>query len=828
MKHARHRALRRYSGLAGKYLVQQRKRTSLTIVAVVLSVALITSAGVFAQSIRELAIENVRARFGGFYAQVDGFSADQLRRLRHHLVTETVGSTIVVGTMPLTDELRAFVHAPDRTWIDAMGYHLVDGRFPSGPGEIAIERWLLQAARRPADLGGEVAATLVLGGRSAAGSGPTNAKVTYTVVGFIAPDAAGIAEGVAAALISQADAHTLLGADARYRAAFTTTDRIAPQEAIATVASSFALDADEVYQNTALLAAIGESRSSVHNDAIRSVEGIVALVLIAATVAVIYNSFAISVTERIRQFGILRTVGATPRQIRRVVYRQAGIIALAGAPIGLAAGLVAVRLVVLVFNSLSMDIGFAGVSMTYPLHVLIGGPVLGAISVYASALLPARAAGRVSPLQAVLAEGRFVKDRIKARRSPLLSRVFGISGRIASQNLRRHPGRFAVTVFSIGIGVALFVTFAGFFRIMTLAASSAGSAEIRGDVTVTVRGEEPVPIAENGRETIESLPWVESLFGLYEAPGYVVLPAEEFGDVEDQVEAEVADHVRETTGQTGPVGEISVLGLEEEGLLRIRPLILDGWRTPDEFVTIGGAYVPEGYYDIGETLPLVVDGRRVDLPVVGLADLLPGGNYNSATVVTSIETARRIAGSDGYTGMEVDVAAGASAQDVARSIEAVIGNREDVFAFDMSAVEQSGRQINLQMSILLYGLVAVVGLIGALNIVNTITTNLILRVREFGTLRAVGMSGAQMRGMVRVEAVLYGVWAVVGGGAVGAGLTRMLYNSVGELQSIPWQFPWSSLLASVIVAVGLSMLSAAAPMRRISQMDIVESIRGVE
>jgi putative ABC transport system permease protein len=254
---------------------------------------------------------------------------------------------------------------------------------------------------------------------------------------------------------------------------------------------------------------------------------------------------------------------------------------------------------------------------------------------------------------------------------------------------------------------------------------------------------------------------------------------------------------------------------------------LEGRRSYGALAEGGGVYIPDGFYEIGDVLSVVVGGRAVDLPVVGVADTLPGGNYNPGTAVAAIETVRAIAEDEGYTGLEVELVPGTDAQDVARSIEAIAGNRNDVFAFDMTTVEESGEQIGLQMSILLYGLVAVVSLIGAVNIINTITTNIILRVREFGTLRAVGMSARQMRGMVRIEAVLYGFWAVLGGGAIGVALTRMIFNNVTQVQAIAWQFPWVSVTVSTVAAVGLSLASAAIPMRRITDMSIVESIRTV-
>ncbi len=830
----------RYTALAGRYLRRQRRRTALTIFAVILAVALITAAGVFAQGIRELGVENVRSLHGGFYATLEDVTPAEQQRLASHLMTDQAGSTVYLGSAPLTAELQSFVHAPDEVWLDLQGYTLSEGSYPAAPGQIAVERWVFSAARRPVAVGDEVTLTIRAEsddgavGSGAAGEGagrpegaqpPPATERTFTVVGFLTPNSTGVSRGVAEAIVSPAEARSVRGQDAPAVVGFTTKEAYAPQEAIAEVAASIGRTPEALSRNTALLAAMGESGMDRADAALRTVQGIVAGILLVATIAVIYNSFAISVTERIRQFGIIRTVGATPRQMRRLVYRQAAVIAGIGAPLGLAAGLPAVRIVVAIFNGLDLDIGFAGVGMTYPPVILIGGPLLGIAAVFVSAIAPARLAARVSPLEAVLAEGRFVKDRVRARRSPILSRLFGISGRLATQNLRRHRGRFLVTVFSIGVGVALFITFAGFFNILSTTITSISGEVGETDVNVYTRQEESgesEPLSPRQRTLIEELPGVQTVIGLHEVPAYVAFPAEGYEGVEDTVETDVADRVRQVTGKRGPVASFSVLGLDDQGLSRVREMLLQeqsGGR---------GVYVPEGYYEVGDTMTLVIDGQGAELPVTGVAATLPVGNANADTAVTSLDSARELSGAGGYTSFRVRLTRDAVAADVVRAIQALTGERSDVVVVDLSEMQDTQEAIRLQFSILLYGLVAVVSLIGALNIVNTITTNLIIRIREFGTLRAVGMSGVQMRAMVRIEAVLYGIWAWVGGAAVGVLLTRLMFNNVNSLQAIPWNFPWESLVAAFMAVVGISVLSAAAPMKRIGAMNIVESIRMTE
>ena len=251
----RERDMKRYTGLARRYLGQQRKRTVLTIVAVVLSVALITSAGVFAQSIRELGVENVRERFGGFYGRLSNLSGEEVERLRLHAAVAKAGSLVYVGTASLTPELSVTMIAPDNQWIETQGFALSAGRFPSQPGEVAVERWIFQAARRPASIGDvvklevqPVAHERSAGGRStgqeAPGGNPVPAATgvpaprELTVVGFIDPSSGGVASGTSTAVVTQSEAAAILPAAPRFTAAFTTRSELEPQEAIASVARS--------------------------------------------------------------------------------------------------------------------------------------------------------------------------------------------------------------------------------------------------------------------------------------------------------------------------------------------------------------------------------------------------------------------------------------------------------------------------------------------------------------------------------------------------------------------------------------------------------------
>lgn len=413
-------------------------------------------------------------------------------------------------------------------------------------------------------------------------------------------------------------------------------------------------------------------------------------------------------------------------------------------------------------------------------------------------------------MEAVLAEGRFVRDRIKSRRYPLLGGLFG------------------VTVFSIGLGIALFTTFTGFFSILNAASSNIDDEIIRGDISVVARRHDPKPIPEEDRRLIAEIPGVDSVSGLFELPCYMVLPDKYCAEIKGMVPDNIAEETQRITGKEGPVAQLSLLGLEDETVKTLRSRILYGWHDPDELKEMRGVYVPDGLMDIEEKPSVMINGRNVTFTAAGIADSLPAGNINNATIAAPFSFVRELAGNTGYTGLEFQAASDTDTQDIVLAIEALIGNNNDIMVIHLTSRREARTSVTKQFSILLYGLVAVVSLIGALNIINTITTNLILRTREFGTLRAVGMSGKQMRLMIRIEAFLYGFWALLGGGTVGVLLYRLMYSSVMEHQAIPWEFPWLNLLVSGLAAVLLGLFSSAVPMERITRMNIVESIRAVE
>jgi len=174
--------------------------------------------------------------------------------------------------------------------------------------------------------------------------------------------------------------------------------------------------------NNRLLRLSAQSDNSTVNNALTKILIFITILVMVCTVAVIYNAFNISVLERISQFGMLRCVGATPGQIRNIVFKEAGFLSILGIPVGLVCGVLAMKAVMYLINSLDNNalVFFKDLQVGVSLPVFIVSAVLGVVTVYLSALGPARQAARISPLEAVRNTGSYVKENFNpcGKKSP--------------------------------------------------------------------------------------------------------------------------------------------------------------------------------------------------------------------------------------------------------------------------------------------------------------------------------------------------------------------------------------------------------------------------
>ena len=131
----------------------------------------------------------------------------------------------------------------------------------------------------------------------------------------------------------------------------------------------------------------------------------------------------------------------------------------------------------------------------------------------------------------------------------------------------------------------------------------------------------------------------------------------------------------------------------------------------------------------------------------------------------------------------------------------------------------------LMLEILVYGFVIVVSLIGCVNIINTITTNIILRRREFAALKSIGLTQGGLKKMITLEGLLYGIMGTIFGSIIGSGLSYVMFKGMMTVRELRWGIPWNAVIIAGTAALAISYLAILAPLSRIKKENLIEVIR---
>ncbi|WP_406540947.1 ABC transporter permease [Clostridium ljungdahlii] len=438
-----------YKEITNKYLKHNKKRTMLTILGVILSVALITAVGLFIESLQNSFVESAINQNGSYHVKIQKITADDYSQLKANPKIEKVGIQEKWFESNLKDGKKIEINKYNKSALEFLpkSYNAVKGRLPEKEGEIAIENWAFSYMKGDLKIGDTIKFETDKGEEK-------KFKITGIIQNQAETQYNGIALGMTYSTIFNIEKSAVYVSIYKNAGISNTVSELSNK-----FKGNCILNKD-------LLDYSGEGSNDL-NKQLYGIAGVIIAIIVIATIAVIYNSFQISVIERMKQFGLLRAVGATPAQIRKIVLREASIISAIGIPLGLLSGIFAMFVVSKVFSIMS-DTAFNNLKIVIPYYVLVISALVGVISIYLSAFIPARAASKVSPLVAISSRTSISKEKISKKRGNILKRFLNIESLMAFKNIKRNKKKFRVTVFSMVISMALFIFFSSFINMMTI------------------------------------------------------------------------------------------------------------------------------------------------------------------------------------------------------------------------------------------------------------------------------------------------------------------------------------------------------------------------
>lgn len=919
-----------------KNLKLNRKRTIVTIVGIILATALLSALVTLVSSFQYSMIEYQKQKGGDFHVKFSNVKMSELSEFKNNRNIESTFETMGMGFAKLDgckneDKPYAYVMATDEAGFERGCFKLIEGRMAKNEDEIVIPRHLKTNGRIDIKVGDEI--TLDVGKRYDSNTegviwensayeheAETLTDIVtkhYKVVGIMERPGYGMEDYSAAGYTfvtysdelaaidngTKSEADTTLTVYSRYTQKAlrnkdaVTADIIGVDEKLFAKAnnSSVEMTAEEsdrflkemenakydIYMNGFLISYECVFPIDGRFKALFTVATVVALIIILTSVYCIKNSFNISITEKIRQYGMLASVGATRRQIKSSVKTEAAMLGVVGIPVGTMSGILASLILVKVVNALSAGwLNFA-LSFHTSLPALILAVILSIATIYFSATGSARRAAKVTPLEAIRNTKEIKIKSAKLKTPAIIGRIWGIGGVISYKNIKRNKKKYRTTVTSIVICSVTFIVIS-YFMSMAFSVVGMSYASVDYNIGINMSCKKDLDI-EKLSELLSGIEGAEDYLvgaGYYfdvDKPEYTKEYGEYCGQLYDDSEDvsqeflitvlndksydKYASDAGIKNADTGAIlvnkgtfdvyNEKSSKYVKEEMELykyKAGDTIRCGYNVYEDAVDDDNAVEGDtesstednsGYVD-EETINKGVR-KTVDVTIAGVTDKVPTcyNGYGNTSLLFMNQKGFESLWADGKSGNEFKpgnaiysayvVAENADEYQDTLEKETAENPEYSQISFYVSNMDKQMRDeksLFTLLGVFAYGLIVVIALIGITNIINTLSTGMELRSREFATLRSIGMTDKQFAGMVRLESVFISVKALVIGVPLGILISYLLCVMMNRMDdAIIYEPPYKAIILCIVVVIMLIYAIMKLSMTKLRHNNIIETIK---
>lgn len=846
-----------FSKLTLKTLKENRTRTLVTIAGIVISAAMFTAITTLIVSLQTYLYNSYGETEGFFHGKIVSVTQEEAEKYKksEHLencfTSKSIGYAEFEG-IENEEKPYLFLMEPDEEFLKKMPVNVISGHLPQNDSEILIPDHLSSNGGVRLEIGQQI--TLQVGKRVSEGyylwqddsfirhenEAPEyiekNFTKTYTVCGFY--------ERASKSSCSY-EPYSAPGYTAIVK---NQNVQNAPLDFYYTMDSANnAIDfynqmvgKVKIYENTDLLMAQGAYNNDNFNLVLYSLAAILIAIIIFASVALIYNAFAISVSSRTKQFGLLSSIGATKRQMKSMVFREAVFLSLIGIPVGILCGLggIGVTLYFIGDKFSFMDIGADSVKMVMdfsPLSVIIAA-VIAFITVLISAYIPSKRCASVTAIEAIR-QNKDIKTgkHREIKTSKFLSKILGFNGLLAQKYMKRDKKKYRTITASLAMSVILIIS-SGAFSVNLI--SSATDALLYGNSDLMIYptseenhdAEKKFEVSENIAKSAFDAGYadkyltrmsvylgVEEHNGEFEnpedqskiSPSVVFISDEEF----DRYARKAGANPEELKNPENPKGILYsyVYKAKDEKTNKYKSYPLFS-KNPDT-ITFGENDAEKKTFSVGAVAKAPLDiyyyhteciwDIYYPISLLKTMNLDVGEGYGVTVMFTS----------DNAAGLESYI---------------LRNGRQDDFEFSIDNVYETNkneRDMATVITVFAYGFITLIALIAVANIFNTVSTGIILRRKEFAMLKSVGMTDRGVVKILSLESIISGIKSLVIGLPISAVMCVLIHLAISRGFETAFVVPWASIIgavAGVFTVMFISMLYAA---NRLKKENILDSIR---
>ncbi len=877
--------------LSVKDLKLNKKRSIVIIIGIILSTALICGVAGLVTSFQKTFVETAKKNQGNYHTIFYDVPKDELkyieenRGVKDYYLSEGIGYSYLPNVTVTTStgaEEKPYVNiiAMDNKFLNNMSIELQNGRLPESDDEIVVSARINQKFKTNYKVGDTI--TLNVGelkddasdvdeknSQSSENEIINTTPKTYKIVGII-----------------NRPTTTIEPYEAEWFTVITKMQTIKKQANIAVLYTNpYDYKKNTEYINKMVEVKVGENvdksevtifngldkfyrsykykikinnellsyeGASLDDETLKTIYGLGAFIMgivLVSSVFVIRNGFAISITERLKQYGMLSSIGATKKQIKKSVYFEGFILGIIGIPLGILSGVFAIYILVNVVNYILKDYVSSGTLLTYSMSwvAIVVSVIVSIVTIWLSCRKSAKKASKITPIEAIRSS-EDVKLKAKKIKCPkIITKIFKTGGEIAYKNLKRSKKKYRTTVISIIVSVVIFIAISSFIQYGFKMSSSYYTEKNYNYVVYAYTTASNKNKEEFAKEQAKNYKMLTDISNLPDIGEFSINKTNVFEiNMDEKHESELTDYGKdvkaryEESEEDGEkIDTINVISLSKDVYKRYLKKIGGNYETYKEGAILidnnitydekgkriqGSMYI----WKKGDTVTGKINDKEYNIKIVAKTEERPNGVENLYNTHAYFIVSEEFINKTGYISASLYTQSN-DTEKLDKEIEQYKKENNltnsNLNTFNMEESIKAENAIVLVISIFLYGFIGVITLIGITNIFNTITTNMNLRKKEFAMLKSIGMTKKEFNRMIRLESIFYGVKSLIIGIPIGIALSYGMYKVFKNSMEMEYVLPYKAIAVAVIFVAVIIGIIMKYSMSKINKQNIIETIR---
>ena len=835
-----------------KNLKLNKKRTIVTIVGIILSTALMVGIGLLFSSFQDYMIRETISYNGKYEAEYGDVSLDKLNSIDKKDFSYFYQKPIGFSKFDSANEYKPYLYisSVNKEYFNEL--HLISGRFAENDSELVISNHINTNGGASYKIGDII--TLKYGERVIEGVNTLAnneyyeeetlnivGEKTYTIVGIVErsnfEDYS--ASGYSTFTLDMNDKDGIVNVFVM----FNNKKKIIKQSE--DLAKKLGYN-NAISYNSTLLALYGESTyGNIMKSMITMIVIMLSLVSIGCIV-VIYNSFAISVMERKKEFGLLSSIGATKKQLSYTVFFEALIEGIIGIILGICGAYIGIGTVILIINNLIGDILVLKLNLVTNIVFIIIPVIFMILVIFISALVPSRRAAKVSPIEAIRQNDDIKINKKKIKTGKLVNKLFGIEGEIALKNIKRNKKKYRVTIVSLFISIVLFISFSSYMN-YTIDTASNVMGEVPYDYQISYFGDD---------NDIDALDKISEIIKSNDVKEYVSYSASNLSIIGNYTYSdEYLDFYKSAYGDDGikaltnlKYQYISIYILDDISYNKYKELIgldKDSVILLNKFKGVSYGNNKRVNYDIP-----VINNGDINIKICNFDDndedvdttkycnkkidniFITNKSFDLIEEFSYMSDFKLIVNKKLYDNISDSGTHYTQYNIISDNTDNIDKLTKELDKYDnvnYTNVKESMKQANnmiLVVKILMYGFIGLITLIGVTSVFNTISTSMALRKREFAVLRSIGLTRKGFNKILFFESLFFGLKSLIYAIPVSLGVTIIIHYALADMMSInSIVIPWKAIIISIVSVFVIVLLTMMYSTSKIKKHNIIEQIR---